>query len=173
MLCQECKKNPATVHMTKIINNMKTELHLCESCAGEREDLNWFSPFSINDLFTSFLAPIKPTAATGKTPIIKCDKCGMDYQQFKKTGLFGCENCYKVFKDEIYPIIKRIQGGASRHTGKVPRGQSARLRTNKEIDRLKQRLQEAIKVEAFEEAAKLRDRIRDLENNSRGRGGNS
>ena len=164
MLCQKCKKNPATVHMTKIINNNKTELHLCEDCAGEREDLNWFSPFSINDLLTSFLGPAKQTMSAGNIPVIKCDKCGLDYQQFKKTGRFGCENCYNVFKDEIYPIIKRVQGGAFRHTGKRPHGQKIRMRTNKEIEELKGQLEEAIKVEAFEEAAKLRDRIRELEN---------
>lgn len=170
MLCQQCKKNPATVHMTKIVNNMKTELHLCESCAGEREDLTWFSPFSINDLLTSFLEPVKPAIAKDSSPIIKCDKCGMDYRRFKNTGRLGCENCYRVFKDEIHPIIKRIQGGAIRHTGKVPQNQRIRLQTNKEIEDLKRQLQEAIKVEAFEEAAKLRDRIRELENYGHRRG---
>lgn len=163
MLCQKCKKNPATVHMTKIINNMKTELHLCENCADKRKDLNLFSPFSLNDLLTSFLDPIKPTVAADNTPAIKCDKCGMDYRQFKKTGRFGCENCYKVFKNEIHPIIKRIQGGAFRHTGKRPGQYNIRHRTNKEIEDLKRQLQGAINIEAFEEAARLRDRIRDLE----------
>lgn len=168
MLCQECKKNPATVHMTKIINNNKTQLHLCESCAGKREDLNWFSPFSINDLLTSFLEPMKSARMEDSPPEIKCDKCGMDYRQFKKTGQLGCENCYGVFKEEVYPIIKRIQGGASRHTGKIPLGQSARLSTNREIEDLKRQLEGAINIEAFEEAAKLRDRIKELEKEQEG-----
>ncbi len=166
MLCQECKKNPATVHMTKIVNNMKTQLHLCESCAGKREDFSWFAPFSINDLLTSFLEPMKTTVTTESSPSIKCDRCGLDYREFKKTGRFGCENCYMVFKNEIHPIIKRIQGGASRHMGKRPVGQRNRLRTtstNREIEELKRQLQGAINIEAFEEAAKLRDRIRELE----------
>src|SRR5699024_3391904 len=104
MLCQQCKKNPATVYITKIINNEKTELYICESCAGEREDFNWFSPFSINELLTSLLAPVQSTGSPEKPSNIKCNKCGMDYQQFKKTGLFGCENCYSAFRDEIHPI---------------------------------------------------------------------
>ncbi len=163
MLCEKCKKNPATVHITKIVNNNKTELHLCEDCAEEREDLNWFSPFSVNDLLTSFLDPISPTRSSANIPVLKCDKCGMDYQKFKKIGRFGCQNCYKVFKDEIYPIIKRVQGGATHHTGKRPHAENARMRTNKEIEELKRQLESAIKVEAFEEAARLRDRIRELE----------
>ena len=163
MLCQECKKNPATVHVTKIVNNIKTELHLCQSCAGEREDLNWFSPISINDFMAGFLNPIKPTRAADTIPTLRCDKCGMDYRQFKEIGRFGCDNCYRVFKDEIRPIIKRIQGGATRHTGKIPASLGTRLSTTKEIEDLKRQLQSAINIEAYEEAARIRDRIKKLE----------
>lgn len=163
MLCQECKKNPATVHMTKIVNNKKTELHLCEGCASEKEDFNWLTPFSINDLLTSFLDPIKVTMAKDQIDPVKCQVCGMDYRQFKKTGRLGCANCYETFKKELYPIIKRMQGG-SRHTGKIPQKQKARIETNKEIEDLKNRLNESVKREAFEEAATLRDRIKELEN---------
>src|SRR5699024_716233 len=157
MLCQECKRNPATVHMTKIVNNKKTEMHLCENCASEKEDFNWFAPFSINNLLTSFLDPAKVTMAKGQTAApIKCQVCGMDYRQFKRTGKLGCSNCYKAFNNELYPVIKRIQGG-SRHTGKIPYGQKSRIRANQEIENLKNRLQECVTNEAFEEAAELRD----------------
>ena len=59
MLCEKCNKNPATVHVTKIINNNNTELHLCEDCARERDDFNWFTSFSVNDLLTA-LGPEPP-----------------------------------------------------------------------------------------------------------------
>lgn len=170
MLCQECKKNPATVHMTKIINNNKTEIHLCETCASKKEDFNWFTPFSINDLLTSFLDPIKLSMAKEQPAPIKCENCGMDYNQFKKTGRLGCANCYKAFQKELYPVIKRIQGG-SHHTGKVPQKQEARIKTNREIEDLKYKLDESVKKEAFEEAATLRDRIRELERHENKRDG--
>ncbi|MFY9176622.1 MAG: UvrB/UvrC motif-containing protein [Caldicoprobacterales bacterium] len=163
MLCEKCNKNPATVHVTKIINNNKTELHLCEDCARERDDFNWFTSFSVNDLLTSFLGPMSPARSSDSIPVVKCDKCGMDYQKFKKLGRFGCQNCYEVFKDEIYPIIKKVQGGAFKHTGKRPHSQNIRMRTSREIEELKRQLENAIKIEAFEEAARLRDRIRELE----------
>lgn len=168
MLCQECKKNPATVHMTKIINNKKTELHLCENCAGEREDLNWLAPFSINDLLTSFLAPMKPSPSQDKSKHLKCQRCGMDYTEFKKTGRLGCQNCYKSFGDELVPMIKRLQGGSLSHTGKIPHSQGAKLKANRKIADLKRQLEKAVKTEAYEEAAKLRDRIRDLEGKGKG-----
>ncbi|HZJ82604.1 MAG TPA: UvrB/UvrC motif-containing protein [Clostridia bacterium] len=156
--------------MTKIINNKKTQTHLCESCASEKEDLNWLTPFSINELLTSFLQPIQVTMAKEEIAPLKCHVCGMNYRQFKKTGRLGCENCYKAFKDELNPIIKRIQGG-SHHAGKIPKDQEIMIRTNKEIEDLQYKLKEAVDKEAFEEAATLRDRIRGLENNEKSKEG--
>ena len=36
MLCDECGKNKATVHLTEIINEQITKLNLCEACAKEK-----------------------------------------------------------------------------------------------------------------------------------------
>ncbi len=35
-----------------------------------------------------------------------CDVCGMTYKEFLETGVFGCENCYKVFKARTVKLIK-------------------------------------------------------------------
>ena len=163
MLCQECNKRPATVHLTRFVNNQKTELHLCQECAQNRGDLNVFTPFTINDLLASFLDMGKSSSMPDKTEPEKCSVCGMNYAQFRKTGLLGCENCYKSFKDELTPILKRMQGGAQ-HTGKVPKRAGTNLRMRRHIADLKAELQKAIESEAFEEAARLRDQIRDMEN---------
>ena len=39
MICEVCRKNAATVHVTKVVNNVRTELHLCQQCARERGEL--------------------------------------------------------------------------------------------------------------------------------------
>ena len=36
MLCQNCKEHEATVHLTQIINNEKTNLSLCKDCAAKK-----------------------------------------------------------------------------------------------------------------------------------------
>ena len=36
MLCQDCKKREAQVHLTQIINNEKTSLNLCKQRAAAR-----------------------------------------------------------------------------------------------------------------------------------------
>ena len=35
MFCERCKQREATVHLTEIIRNEKTEIHLCDSCARD------------------------------------------------------------------------------------------------------------------------------------------
>ena len=162
MLCQECQKRPATVHMTKIVNNKKTEMHLCEECAGKRNDFQWFSPFSLNDLISSLMDTGKASIPIDRISSIHCDLCGMDYSRFKKTGRLGCPKCYSAFNNELLPIVRRIQKG-TQHTGKIPKRTGSKLRVRKEIEDLKAQLKAAVEKEAFEEAARLRDRIKELE----------
>lgn len=162
MLCQQCQKRPATVHFTKIVNNHKTELYLCEECANQKGDFKVFVPFSINDLLTSFLDMGKAAVPVENQGLIRCKSCGMDFMQFRKLGRLGCQDCYRYFADELTSVIKRVQGSL-KHNGKVPRRAGVGLRLERQIQQLKAQLQKAIEAEAFEEAAKLRDQIRELE----------
>jgi len=149
--------------MTKIINNKKTEMHLCEECASKRNDFQWFSPFSLNDLISSFMDTGKTSISIDRISDIRCDSCGMDYSRFKKTGRLGCPKCYSAFSNELLPILRRIQKG-TQHTGKLPKRTGSKLRVHKEIENLKAQLKAAVEMEAFEEAARLRDLIKELEN---------
>jgi protein arginine kinase activator len=161
MLCQECQQRQASVHLTKIINNYKTEVHLCEECARKRDDIIQFTPFSVNDLLAGFMevGMAQPYEKTGR---ITCPSCGMNYQQFKKSGLLGCQECYKAFNSKLLPVLHRIQG-RTEHSGKVPRRSGMGILMRKEIHRLKSELKKAVETEAFERAAEIRDRIKELE----------
>jgi protein arginine kinase activator len=66
-------------------------------------------------------------------------------------------------------LLRRLHGG-SRHAGKVPRRGGSGIRRQNEMKSLKAEMQELVRREAFEEAAALRDRIRELE---AARGGDS
>ena len=162
MLCQECKQQPATVHMTKIVNNHKTELHLCENCARQRQIFINITPFSVNDLIASFMDMGHTKPAFEKPAASKCAVCGMDYNQFKKIGRLGCQECYRYFGNELGPVLRNIQG-STQHTGKVPRRSGSALLAKKQISLLKAELKKAVEAEAYEKAAELRDRIRELE----------
>ncbi|WP_276358189.1 UvrB/UvrC motif-containing protein [Cohnella caldifontis] len=166
MLCQECGKRPASLHFTKIVNGEKTELHICESCARERGELVPGTPsgFSIHNLLSGLL-DFEQSGAHGAArtmPAVRCETCGMTYAQFSKIGRFGCSDCYKQFADKLDPLLKRVHGNTA-HVGKVPKRAGGKVKAKREIDRLKQEMQSRIEREEFESAAKLRDRIRELE----------
>lgn len=169
MLCQECKEKQATVHMTKIINGHKSERHLCEDCAKQQEDFTGISPFSVNDLIASFMDLSSSHSAFTDNRRVKCPVCNMDYYEFKKSGLFGCRECYKQFSKELAPILRKIQG-STEHSGKIPKRSGTDIFLRRQIRSLKEDLKKAVQAEAFEEAARLRDQIRELEKPQRAGG---
>lgn len=174
MLCQLCNKRPANVHLTKVVNGVKNEFHVCEQCASE-EGLNLsaqISGFDIPFSFSSILAGLMDSGGSGTLPytvqkVIKCQGCGLDYEQFKNTGRFGCSKCYEAFGDKLEPLIRRIHGN-TQHTGKVPKRTGGIIRVKRGIEKLKYDLKQAIDSEQYEKAAEIRDRIRKLESNDIG-----
>lgn len=166
MTCDVCHKNPATVHLTEIIDDQMTELHLCEECARQKSE-NMESQFGLSDLLAG-LADFSKTPPLEKEDVnLKCKKCGLTYSDFKKIGRLGCSECYSTFKKYLGPLLKRIHG-SSQHFGKAPFEEEVLLKNKLEgktdLGQLRQNLQKAIKEEAFEEAARIRDQIRELEN---------
>jgi len=161
MVCNICAKNQATVHLTEIIDDQITELHLCEECA-QKKGAQMESHFGLSDLLAG-LADLGTQFSKTKTDAkLKCPKCGLTYEDFKKVGRLGCGECYTAFKDALVPLLKRIQG-STQHCGKSPKKIAKAVKARNELDVLKEKLQKAIQKEDFEEAAKLRDKIKELE----------
>jgi protein arginine kinase activator len=98
----------------------------------------------------------------------KCPNCGLTYQNFRKIGRLGCSECYEAFKKELSPLLKRIHG-ADRHIGKVSLKGGKTIKDTRTLRDLKVQLEKAIQTEEFEEAAKLRDKIKDFEKKSGGK----
>ena len=172
MTCEECNKRPATVHFTKIINNEKTEVHLCEKCAKEKGgelDFNVDPGFPINNFLSGLMDVDKSLDSKqfkkdlGQSDKLQCGKCNLTYNQFSQISRLGCSNCFTVFSKHLNPLLKRIHGKTS-HMGKVPKRTGGNLRVKKRIGEMKEELQECIKREEYERAAEIRDEIRKLEN---------
>jgi len=165
VLCQECQRYPANVHITKIVNGKKTELHLCEQCARAKEELDFsFEPqFSLHNLFGSILNETilgsRERIAAGKQ---QCPNCGLTFAQFSQIGRLGCSECFGTFGDRLLPLLRRIHG-SSNHTGKIPNRSASTVKVKRELERLREELQQRIQREEFEVAAQLRDRIRQIE----------
>ncbi|MDD5496438.1 MAG: UvrB/UvrC motif-containing protein [Candidatus Omnitrophica bacterium] len=160
MLCEICGKKEATVHLTEVINEQMRKLNLCEDCAREK-GAEMEEHFGLSDLLAGLAdlgATVKPEAAV----TIKCPKCGFSYSDFKKIGRLGCSECYEVFKKQLTPILKRIHS-ADRHVGKVPIQVGKTVKGVKDLQDLRLQMEKAIQSEEFEEAARIRDKMKELE----------
>ncbi len=166
MLCERCKKNDASYHITKIINNKKVDLHLCEQCARELGEIG--SPFSFQNILSELMGYISQPYELEKHYEPRCSNCGTHFSEFKNGGLLGCSECYRIFNDELNPVLKRVQG-SMKHVGKIPKSRGKARAVSNDINGLQIMLQKAIENEEFEEAAKIRDEIKKLQNSVHGR----
>ena len=165
MFCEICGKKEATVHLTEIVNEKVTKLHLCEDCAKEKGS-EMEEHFGLNDL-SAGLADLGTNVEPDVLDTIKCPSCGFTYHDFKKIGRLGCGNCYDAFKKHLVPLLKRIHG-SDRHVGKVPLMVGKTVKDARNLQDLKVRMEKAIQSENFEEAARLRDNIKELEKSKGG-----
>ncbi len=153
MKCEICECHEASVHFKQVCNGQVKEMYVCEDCAAENGfDLQ--SPLSMPDfLFGAGMREEKRDKSAEKT----CLVCGATGKDFKKRSLLGCPSCYETFAEELAPYLRAMQKGG-RHVGKAPAGAALTA----EIAAMQQALERAVSAQDFEEAAKLRDRIRDL-----------
>ena len=167
MLCQECGKANASVHVTRIINGKKTETYLCEDCAKEKGEFEFSfeGKFPLHQFFSEImgLIPAEDSSSYISTHSEnQCSACGLSYAQFGQIGRLGCDKCYEAFGERLLPLFRRIHGN-QKHMGKVPARGGARLKIKQQIEHLREKLRQKIEEEAFEEAAQVRDELRKLE----------
>lgn len=171
MLCENCQKNEATVHFTQIINGKKQELNICESCAKETQgfevpgDMGFGGPFSFQNILSGIMDYMSPAQQISKAQVLTCKNCGTTYNEFKRSGLLGCSECYKSFSPTITPVIKRVQGNLE-HVGKIPQKLGKDIMEKKRLSKLKEDLQKAIANEEYEKAAQIRDSIKALKDDA-------
>ncbi|MFH1790526.1 MAG: UvrB/UvrC motif-containing protein [Candidatus Omnitrophota bacterium] len=169
MLCDICKTSEATVHLTEIVNENITKMHLCEKCAREKgEEME--THFGLSDLLAGLSDFGMPPTVKGRKSA-KCPSCGFTFMDFQRIGRLGCHACYDTFRTQLVPLLKRIHGSDS-HMGKMPvRTADGKMSKDaRDLHEVKKRLQKAIDTEAYEDAAVLRDKIRELEKKLQKRG---
>lgn len=171
-LCEDCSNHYLTKDIpkymskfkpkpkTKYFNNLLKEIKLffspvpkpIEKSKNQNYKTIDFQLFSPNDLI-SILNIINKT----KPINIACPKCGWTLLKLNETGRVGCNECYNVFKSYLLPSITNYHS-ANKHIGKKPKPKS-RVEL---IEEIQVKLQEAIKNEQYEDAAKLRDELKKI-----------
>ena len=177
MFCERCKKNEATIHLSEVVKNIKSEVHLCEQCAREVGLNTKISNFSLS--LPEMLNFLNVDEASDFKDRKRCQSCGCSFSDYRKNGKLGCPDCYDYLADELAPVLASFFAD-KRHIGKSPlipaSGKTTIFnitepRAEPDIDALRSELEAAVRDERYEDAAVLRDRIRELSGslNSSGR----
>jgi protein arginine kinase activator len=151
MICDDCKKNPATRVYRETHQNKTIELHLCDDCA-EKRGIVIKKDLSPAELLKNMLRSDLVEDAT-----LVCPNCLLSFAEFKRLGRFGCAQCAQAFRARLGPIVSKIHG-ARQHIGKVPRKEKRGVVG--EIFRLRAALKEALEKEEYEKAAEIRDNLK-------------
>jgi protein arginine kinase activator len=174
MQCEKCKNNEATVHLTEIIKNVKSELHLCEGCAREVGLNSKLSNFTLT--VPDMLSFLDVEETRDMVDATHCKSCGTSFVDYKRTGKLGCPDCYGHLRTALEPILMNFHG-AKRHVGKMPsnyieikaRGKvflDASVKVMEKVETvadLRKKLEQAVLDERFEEAALIRDALKQRE----------
>lgn len=163
MLCQKCHKNLATLRYAEVVDGQVSDQHLCVDCMTrlQRESGAGFE--------LSHTAPDsrKPSAEHIVREVVRsqraCPNCGALLSAVIDEGKLGCPACYNTFKDQLVPVL-REQHNAARHKGKLQSQDDTRAQLQADLQAKRALLRSVLRAENYEEAARLRDEIRDLEN---------
>ena len=186
MKCSRCKKNRATIHIDKFLNGKYIFIDVCEECAQkenmipQQADITQLLEEAIEKFFVKQIPEsAKNPAKEGKhktTTFLKkiksqqsktCTECGISLAEIDSEKLLGCPNDYDVFHEEIFARLKRINSIA-RYDGHLPIMNRAEGNIRLEIRKKKTEMKNAISLENYESAAKIRDEIIELESKLHG-----
>lgn len=160
MLCEKCGKNHATTHIRSVVNGVVHEKNLCGYCAA-KEGYNDITHNSLGEMLASMLGDALVSGP--KSAQLSCPCCGATFSNIAETGKVGCSECYKTFYEQLLPYLKRVHG-STRHVGKIPNRAPLMVKPKEEtVETLRSRLNELVLQEKFEEAAVVRDKIKELE----------
>ena len=176
MLCDICKKNEATIHIKEMHNNQWKSINLCAECAKLNESAMNPPELDITNMLLNITKAVKKKSSQPKKPappapqggenaqLMHCPVCNWSQEDIRKNnGKLGCPSCYKSFSTVLNQVLSDIQKGTV-HTGKKT-SKSAKpdkMAFNYKLSTLEKRLASHIANEEYEDAAKVRDAIRDL-----------
>ncbi len=157
-VCEECGKNPANVHVRRMVSGEETVQRLCVGCAQNQG----LEPTTTQSHTPDSLAALIRNLGDGEDGATACPSCGIRLEQFRETGRLGCATCYETFRAQLEPLLRRVQGTV-RHVGKTPVAEDDSPGHLPRLRRLNEELDRAVESEDYERAAALRDEIRRME----------
>ena len=169
MKCDKCGKEVASVHIVKVVKGQKIETWLCSDCAKEDQELGMLKSLgtgeiSVDEMLNGLIDYINEVnnAAPKEEKNLQCSNCGLTYNEFKKSGMLGCSECYKSFEQYLVPGIEELQG-SKQHIGHVPQRIGKNVILKRKIKELSEKLKKLVDTEEYEKAAVVRDELKVLQ----------
>ena len=157
MLCEKCGINHATTHIKTVVNGIAREYNLCEACAVGYG----YTGNTLTGMLASMFGDISKSLNPEEKK--RCPVCDSSFSDIAKIGKVGCAECYSTFYDDLLPYLKRVHG-STKHVGKVPNNAPLAVMPKTEsIESLRNELSRLVAEENYEQAAIVRDKIKELE----------
>lgn len=156
--CTECRR-PIAVQYTEIVGTAMTHTWMCSECPVLKRKLYGTPHVELSEMRSGAAA-------------LACGNCGTTLESIKVGTPLGCHLCYEVFDDLLLQemvasskISPRIASANKKsvplHIGRVP-GQEQEMSPSLRLLALNEALNEMLKSEDYEQAARLRDQIKAL-----------
>jgi protein arginine kinase activator len=146
------------VHHTTIVGQKKKVVHLCQGCAEKKQLVTKQNELNLQAIVQSLIGQ----HIDDELARLTCPACGIKYMEFRAEGRLGCPHDYNVFRNPLQALVQRIHR-AGRHVGKTPSRRPLSDGRQLELAELRRRVRDAVEREAYEEAARLRDLLREKE----------
>lgn len=159
--CTDCKRKIKVLY-TEVVQDSIINTVMCAECPEFKKRLHGVS---------------KEELGGQGTPSEKfcCGNCGTTLDSIKVSNQLGCQICYEVFQDIVFQDLLHdnripraflnLKPQETLHLGKYPtHGES--LSPSTRLIALNEALQATLKKEDYEQAALLRDQIKQLTENS-------
>ena len=170
MQCEKCKIKRAVVFFTELD---RTRHALCSFCAAEQKEGATRLSETIKYAPKSYLYELSHKddvmycAEDTLDSSMLCPDCKTKLGDVLNSGKMGCPSCYTSFSG-VVQFMGYTNQCYSKHNEKMPRRYNERLELQGRIVKLGALLSEAVSQQKYEEAAKIRDEIKLLEDMKKG-----
>lgn len=165
MKCNICGKEKAVLHIQEIIGNERRQINICKDCEVSGNIMEKCLELEFHNIDTIFpnYKSLPSKKKKKKTSISNkiCKVCGYSLDDFLRTGIVSCPKCYEYFKSELNKSIKKIHR-ENKHIGKISNKNLTNRDIETKIDKYKEEIELLIKIEKYEEAALIRDKLEHL-----------
>lgn len=172
--CDICRIQPAVLLFRVFDGKEVFHQGLCPQCALKKFSSTDISELNANypemlqainemkNILSAIVGHIGKLTENEEPPTKVCRVCGHPAEEIKRFGNVGCSICYDEFHDIIKErLIKNSYG--SKHKGHIPQRYRKQHFEMLELEKLQLKLQALLRKENYEEAAKIRNRIKKIQ----------